>query len=195
MSTVLTRLGALLAERPAATTPRQEGVREAAVAVLLREAPALEVLLIHRAELEGDPWSGHIALPGGRREPADPTLLDTAVREAEEELRAPVGRVGRPLGSLPEITPRSPRLPPIVIAPYVLSVPRDLRLDPDPAEVQAAFWVPLVSLRDESASTEVVLTGPDGERRLPGVRHGRHVVWGLTLGALESLFRVVDLLG
>ena len=39
-----------------------------------------ELLMIKRAEAEGDPWSGHIACPGGRMEPGDRDLAVTAVR-------------------------------------------------------------------------------------------------------------------
>jgi 8-oxo-dGTP pyrophosphatase MutT (NUDIX family) len=192
MTPLLESLRRTLAARTVPTAERRDGIVEAAVALLLRENPALEVLLIHRAELEGDPWSGHIALPGGRREAHDPDLLATALREAEEELGAAVGRHGEPLGALPEIAPSSPRLPPILIAPFVIGVPRGLALDPDPREVQSAFWVPVGALRDSAAATEVLLEDERSTRRFPGVRHGSHTVWGLTLRALRSLFDALD---
>src|SRR5215212_8984002 len=86
----LERLAAALAARPGARAIVREGdppPRHAAVALVLRAAPgggecgALELLLIKRAEYEGDPWSGHVAFPGGRQEPDDASLQDTAVRE------------------------------------------------------------------------------------------------------------------
>ncbi|MCA9764471.1 MAG: NUDIX domain-containing protein, partial [Gemmatimonadetes bacterium] len=58
--------------------------RQAAVALLLVPAPD-RLLLIRRADRLGDPWSGHLALPGGRQEPADASLLETAIRETAEE--------------------------------------------------------------------------------------------------------------
>ena len=67
--------------------------RRAAVALVLRgpgdasgdgaEGP-IELLFVKRAEWEGDPWSGHVAFPGGRHEPQDETLWDTAARETHE---------------------------------------------------------------------------------------------------------------
>lgn len=189
------RLREVLARRVVRPAGRPDGAIEAAVALLVREAPALELLLIHRADLEGDPWSGHIALPGGRREARDRDLLATALREAEEELGAAVRRHGQPLGPLPEIAPFSPWLPPIVIAPFVISVPPSIALDPNPREVQEAFWVPLHRLRCADAETEVVLEDGPVPRRFPGIRHERHTVWGLTLRALHSFFEVVDAAG
>ena len=59
----------------------------AAVALVLREnAGDPEILLIRRAERKGDPWSGHMAFPGGREDARDESLLETALRETREEL-------------------------------------------------------------------------------------------------------------
>lgn len=192
MSPFLERLREALRDTPARAVLRPPGAQEAAVALLVREAPALEVLLIHRSEWAEDPWSGHIALPGGRRERRDPDLLATALREAEEELGVAVARLGEPLGRLHEISPSSARLPPIVIAPFVIAVPPAIDLSPDPREVQDAFWVEVGALRAADAATEVILGEGELRRTLPGIRHGPHTVWGLTLGALRSFFDVVD---
>lgn len=45
-----------------------------------------EVLFIKRAARSGDRWTGHIALPGGKREPSDPDDRAAATRETEEEV-------------------------------------------------------------------------------------------------------------
>ncbi|HMJ14340.1 MAG TPA: CoA pyrophosphatase, partial [Polyangiaceae bacterium] len=81
--------------------------RHAAVAAVLRDAEhGAEALLIRRAAREGDPWSGHMAFPGGQREPHDQDLLDTAVRETHEEigldLREHAALLGR-LETLPAV--------------------------------------------------------------------------------------------
>ena len=57
-----------------------EAYLQAAVAVVLRVAgPDLDLLLIKRAQSERDPWSGHMALPGGRRDPGDDDLRATGI--------------------------------------------------------------------------------------------------------------------
>src|SRR5207245_7755352 len=71
----------------------------ASVAITLAE-PSLKTLMIKRAEREGDPWSGQVAFPGGRRERQDRTLLDTAARETKEEVGIDLQRSAVYLGHL-----------------------------------------------------------------------------------------------
>lgn len=168
-----------LAARPAYAAERRPELREAAVALLLRPREQLEVLLIRRAERERDPWSGHVALPGGRRDAADQDLLDTALRETEEEIGVP-RRLARLLGRLDDLAPRSPRLPPLIIAPWVLAVPPETEAVPDAREVDAAIWVPLDALRSEQAISEILIHAGDDALRFPSLVYREYVVWGLT---------------
>ena len=71
-----------MTEHPAREIEAAEPVRLAAILLVLRarDDGEPELLMIKRAEAEGDPWSGHIACPGGRMEPADRNLEVTAVR-------------------------------------------------------------------------------------------------------------------
>ena len=65
---VIARLERTLRERPGEQLVLSDPLRRAAVALILRDPgdASLEFLLIKRADYEGDPWSGHVALPGGR---------------------------------------------------------------------------------------------------------------------------------
>src|SRR5213596_3679172 len=76
-----------LDKRPGLTIQPQGPTRFAAILLLLRmgEHGDPELLMIKRADAEGDPWSGHIACPGGRMEPGDHDLEQTAIRETWEE--------------------------------------------------------------------------------------------------------------
>jgi 8-oxo-dGTP pyrophosphatase MutT (NUDIX family) len=181
--------------RPAAAVGRSPGAREAAVALLVRPQAGLELLLIRRAELHGDPWSGHVALPGGRRDPTDGSLLDTAVREAEEEVGIPVRRVGSFIGALDEITPSTPLLPPVVIAPFVLAVPSGTPAAPASGEVQGAVWVPVDCLREDSAASEICIDLPGGPGRYPSLVYDDYVVWGLTFRILSQFLELTEGLG
>ena len=187
------RLADALAARTAARHDPADPIRRAAVALLLRlgESDALELLLIKRAEYESDPWSGHVALPGGRQEPGDATLLDTAIRETREEIGVDIAGRGAVLGVLDELGPSTPRLPPLTIVPYVAVVERTLPLTLS-HEVADAFWTPLAQLRDPAASREVDLDLVTGPRRVRSLSYKEHIIWGLTERILRQFFSLLD---
>ncbi len=178
--------------RPIAAIERTADHREAAVAVLIRPRAQLEILLIKRAEREADPWSGQIALPGGRRSAMDADLVATAFRETEEETRVPVRLVGELLGALDAVTPRTPHLPPIVISPFIVSVPVETEATPDRTEVELAMWVPIAALREEGAVSEILIDLQDGSRSFPSLRFGEYVIWGLTHRILTQFIEVAE---
>lgn len=176
--------------RAAAAAERAADMREAAVALVLRPREEVELLLIKRAELRGDPWSGHVALPGGRRSATDEDLLATAARETEEEVGVPLARVATFIGALDEVAPSTPRLPPLIIAPFVFAVPADTAAHPDPREVQAALWVPLSALRDTAALSEIQVVTPSTPLTFPSLVYGDYTIWGLTYRILQQFLSV-----
>ena len=176
----LLELKQVLTARPARGTPRDGIMREAAVSLLIRPRDQLEILLIKRALHDTDPWSGHVALPGGRRDDTDADLLETAVRETAEEVDVRVRPEDCFIGALDELAPRNRRLPPIVIAPFVFGVPADTTASANPGEVDAAIWVPLSALRDEEAASEILIELEGGSRSFPSLIFGEYVIWGLT---------------
>ena len=182
----------ILKLRPAASFSREPHHREAAVTLLLRARENLELLLIKRALIERDPWSGHMALPGGRRSNEDPDLIATAYRETEEEIGVAVRQFGHHLGALDEVAPMTPRLPPIVISPFVVAVPESTMPVVNPAEVEFAVWVPVPALREPGAMDEILIRFEGTSRSLPSRRYGEHVIWGLTLRILEQFFEVLE---
>jgi len=177
-----------LAEHPPVVVEVEESVRRAAILLALRARAdgEPELLMIKRAEHEGDPWSGHIACPGGRMEPDDHDLAVTAVRETLEETGVDVARDGRLLGHLDDLYPRTPTLPPIVIRPYIALVRADVAIVAS-HEVAAAFWVPLSALAERGAWTIGTVTVRGVDRRVQVFQHGEYTVWGLTERALRQL--------
>lgn len=188
----IVRLLHSLAAHPGRVVEAERSVRRAAILLLLRRRGdgEPEVLMIKRADAEGDPWSGHIALPGGRMEPADADLSATAVRETLEETGVDVARDGRVLGSLDDLMPRSPTLAPIVIRPYLALVRADVTLVLS-HEVADAFWVSLSQLRAPAAwgTGDVDVRGTT--RRVTVFQHGGHTVWGLTERVLRQFLSYV----
>jgi 8-oxo-dGTP pyrophosphatase MutT (NUDIX family) len=189
---MVVRLMRSLKERPGRTVQSAPPVRLAAILLALRarEDGEPELLMIKRADAEGDPWSGHIACPGGRMEPGDRDLAVTAVRETWEETGVDVARDGRLLGHLDDVSPRSPTLAPIVIRPYVALVRADVAIVPS-HEVAAAFWVPLSALREQTAWGTGVVHVRGAERTVSVFQHGEYMVWGLTERVLRQFLHYV----
>jgi 8-oxo-dGTP pyrophosphatase MutT (NUDIX family) len=164
--------------------------RPAAVALVLLEGPdGLEILLIRRAERADDPWSGQIALPGGRYEARDKDLEATAIRETREETGVDLSSAER-LGALDDLYPRSPALPPVVVRPFVFAVARRPVLVASD-EVQRAFWLPLARLSEPGVQREFSVTLRSVERVLPAYLVDDEMIWGMTERLLTSF---VDLL-
>jgi 8-oxo-dGTP pyrophosphatase MutT (NUDIX family) len=156
----------------------------AAVAVILAPDPEA-ILLIRRAERTGDPWSGHIALPGGRREPADPDLVATAIRETGEELGIRLDRDDL-AGSLEDVVPRSPLLPPIAVRPHVFILPAQPTLVPND-EVASAHWVTMEYLLRPDTHHPVRLEISGQSRQVHAYQLEDGIVWGMTERILSGL--------
>jgi 8-oxo-dGTP pyrophosphatase MutT (NUDIX family) len=179
----LTRLAERLAHQPAAPSD-DPSLIWAAVTVVITPDPD-SILLIRRADRPGDPWSGHMALPGGRREVADQDLLATAIRETREELGLELSR-RRFIGSLDDVVPRTPVLPPVAVRPFVFVVPDRLPLTLN-HEVAAARWVGLDELQHPERRHLVTLEVAGATREVPAFRLDEGVVWGMTERILANL--------
>ena len=171
------------------------GERQAAVSIVLRVGPRddgdAEVLLIRRADHPQDPWSGHMAFPGGRRDPLDDSLEETAIREASEEVGVDLAAHGRLVARLDDVPAiaRGRRLG-LTIAPFVFSFATPAAYAPlaPNEEVAEAIWVPVGPLaRGEGAGTYAYRI--EGRAiDLPCLRVGDRVVWGLTYMMLQAFF-------
>jgi 8-oxo-dGTP pyrophosphatase MutT (NUDIX family) len=161
------------------------GRTEAAVAIVL--APTadglLDMLLIKRAEMEGDPWSGQIAFPGGRRDAADASLLDTARRETHEELGVELPDHSL-LGVLDDLAPVTSTLPPIIVRPFVFGVPERPEVTLS-SEVSLHIWTSLGGLPRLAGDADVDIRGRS--LRMPAYLIGDHVVWGMTHRIIKHL--------
>jgi len=186
------RVGGVLSKRNPAVYP-DSSIKRAAVAVIFRAGPdgEPELLFIRRAEFAGDPWSGHVAFPGGRHEDEDSSLEETAIRETREETGIDLSHSGRILGALDDIQPQMVSLPALVVRPFVAVVLESPMLTLAD-EVAAAFWVPLASLSvaESWRDTEVV-----AERSVRITRrafhHDSNVIWGITERIVAQLLSLI----
>jgi 8-oxo-dGTP pyrophosphatase MutT (NUDIX family) len=180
------RLADALARRTAAIAERDPPFREAAVAFVL--APFeddAQVLLMRRATHEPDPWSGQVSLPGGRSELTDTSLLETAIRETQEESALDLTGA-RLLGTLDELRPRLPVLPPIIVRPYVFALASLPALVPS-VEVAEFFWMPLRRLFDPARTCRTEVTARTGRLTVDAIDCDGRIVWGMTERILRSM--------
>jgi len=165
----------------------------AAVAMLLRDGSAgPEVLLIRRAEHPSDPWSGHMAFPGGRQAAQDPTLLHTAMRETREEVGLDLSSQAERIGQLDDLQAIARGKPQeTVIRPFVFEVHRQSPIQVDEKEVAEALWTPLLPLYRGEVDTVRPYQWQGTQIDFPAYDVGGRVVWGLTYQMLRSFFRIL----
>ncbi|MBN1610617.1 MAG: CoA pyrophosphatase [Polyangiaceae bacterium] len=162
--------------------------QRAAVAIVLRDpATGAEVLLIERSRRVDDPWSGHVAFPGGRREPTDADDLATALRETREEIGLDLARQARLIGQLDELgAVAEGRAIDMVIVPFVFEL-----AEPSPLctsdEVSDVFWTPLGPLLSGETKMTYCVESNGQVAEHPAFRVQNRVVWGLTQRMLTCL--------
>lgn len=188
---------------PSARLPDAECDRRAAVILLLAPEPGgvvrpvskgglidqpVSALFVLRAVHDGDPWSGHVALPGGRVEDDDANLEETARRETLEETGIELAR-DAVLAPLDEIHPRSVHLPSIGVTPYVGWTEERPEIREN-HEIAGHIWVPLQALRAPESRSTLILPGRPG-RVFPTIEYAGAVIWGLTHAIVEDFLRRV----
>lgn len=166
--------------------------RRAAVALILQLRDGeLGVLMIKRADREGDPWSGQMAFPGGRLEPDDAHSLDAARRETEEEIGLHLGAKEPCIGRLSELNAVNPRFRKgLVISPFVFHLKRSVNFHPN-EEVAEVVWVPLEFLLDTDNRQEMEWKRGAVKLRMPCYFYEGRRIWGLSLRMLDELMDIV----
>lgn len=168
--------------------------RRAAVSVVLKEeSDHTEALFILRAKQEGDPWSGHMAFPGGHQEPQDETLRHTAERETFEEIGLDLSATGRFIGAIDPVraNPRGRDLD-MVVCPFVYEL-HDMNVQFKPNyEVADVLWGSLNDMHAGVSHTMGEFHVAGEMVRYPGYGVGDEIVWGLTFRMLDQFFAVLD---
>ncbi|MEM2000887.1 MAG: CoA pyrophosphatase [Candidatus Caldarchaeum sp.] len=160
----------------------------AAVAIVLRNLETNpEVILVKRAARRDDPWSGQIAFPGGRRKPSDQNLVQTALRELEEETGVG-GDAVEFLGSLPYVSPANS--PNLLVKPFVGLLTGEA-VFVEGSEVQKVFWAPLLGLKP--VVKRVYSKSGRWVSKHLCYAYGDELVWGMTSKLLKQVLTRVGL--
>lgn len=166
--------------------------KRSAVAVILREQEeGLAALMIQRADRPGDPWSGHMAFPGGKAEVSDPNNLHTARRETWEEIGLDTHAHTDVVGRLSDRdTHAVGGRHSMVVTPYLFTIDDVPELDPN-HEVADVVWVPLGFLADKNNRESMKWQRQHISMDLPCYHYNEKRIWGLSLRMLDELVAVV----
>src|SRR5215469_894494 len=169
--------------------PREKlanNARGAAVLVPIFERnDELHLIYIRRADHVSS-HRGQVAFPGGRVDPSDATLLDTALREAQEEVAIDPLTVDV-LGAFPEMSTLTSG---IIVAPFAGVIPATTALSPCFEEVAEIFEVPLGALRDPRYRGHYEWGG--NRSKFPAIQYGGQTIWGLTLRITDNLLAILN---
>jgi len=168
--------------------------KRSAVSIILREtALGIEALMIKRAEFEGDPWSGHMAFPGGRQEDGDLDSLATARRETHEEIGFDTRVFSDYIGRLSDVTARTRSGPQaMVVSPYLFQASSIPELVLDEEEVAEVHWIPLSYIADTRNRQMMDWEVKGKPIVLPCYFFNQQRIWGLSLMMLDELVGVMS---
>jgi len=173
-----------LAERLAPMDGRLHRPAAVLIPVVARPEGAT-VLLTRRSEHLKD-HAGQIAFPGGKMDVADREPMDTALREADEEIGLD-RRFVSPIGYLdPYLSSSGFRIIPVVA---LIDPAHQVRLDP--SEVESIFEVPLGFLMDPARHETHQREWRGAMRRYYAMPYGDYYIWGVTAGILRNLYEKV----
>ena len=183
---VIDRLSAI--EAPAEPVPS----KRAAVAISLRSGVSgPEILMIQRAVREGDPWSGHMGFPGGRKDASDVTDVACAKRETREEISFDLDTHGELVCQLSDVNTgwRADR-PEMLVAPFIFKV------DSTPSfelnhEVDDTLWIPLNFLLDDANRGRHQWDWRGEVLESDAFTYDGRLIWGLSLMMIDELLEII----
>jgi 8-oxo-dGTP pyrophosphatase MutT (NUDIX family) len=167
--------------------PLSGAPRHATVCVLVAEDTSTpHICFIRRAKWDGDPWSEHIAFPGGSRL-GDETALQTVRREVQEEVGVSIAEDAE-LVSLPQLRIRlAGRERLLLLDSFVCHLTGQLPPLQCGPEVASAFWTPVSELWDAQNLDHLVLGDQGDVLVYPAIRLPQGIVFGITLRVLTLL--------
>lgn len=175
--------------------PLIEATSRAAVAMILKpQEHDLHMLFIHRAHHPQDPWSGHMAFPGGRQDPEDLDLSFTIYRETKEEVGIDLNLHSEFLGRMTELQAMARGRPiSMTVAPFIYFAAPHVTPEPDPVEVQDTIWVPLSFMQRQGVERIVSRPTPDGSTmQVPALEYAGKTIWGLTYRMLREFLAIIE---
>ena len=166
--------------------------KRAAVAISVRSGVSgPEILMIQRAVRQGDPWSGHMGFPGGRKDESDASDMACAKRETREEIGFDLDIYGELVCQLSDVNTgwRADR-PEMLVAPFVFKV------DSTPVfelnhEVDDTLWVPLSFLLNDANRSRHQWDWRGEVLESDAFTFDDRLIWGLSLMMIDELLQII----
>lgn len=171
-----------LARKLSKSEPTPGSVRFASVAVILRGVGP-SILLIKRAERDGDPWSGQVAFPGGKMQSGDGSVRETAVRETKEEVGFDLNESASFLGYLGPFRTHTGNMD---VVPSIFTLEKEVAVKLN-GEVSSYRWVDFGVFENSLAGGTHQVVREGATLDMPAVVFEDYVVWGLTYRILQSI--------
>lgn len=188
---VFDRISELLAGRRSDSTADFSDRTHAAVAMILHQAAHdVEILFIQRAAHDLDPWSGHIAFPGGKLEVGEQEC-QAARRETQEEIGFDLEKV-RYLGRLSDIAGTNL---PVRVSCCLFGVDRLCFSPVLNEEVRDLFWVTLTDLRDRERHVQSRVAFDDKCFDVPAIKlpvDDKPLLWGITYRLVMQFLTLLE---
>ena len=185
LETLRKRIETSLGSRPRRIV-EGEGLIPAAVLLLLIDRAGPHVLFTKRTEGVSH-HKGQFSFPGGIVETWDGSRLETALREAQEEIGLPPEAV-EVIGTLDDTETRATSF---VITPFVGLIREPVRYVPDGREIERVLEVPLAALLDPANFREEVEKRDGLAQPLYLYGYGGETIWGATARILKQFLDVV----
>ena len=170
---------------------RKFSVRSA-VAIVITSSPPYQALFIKRAIRKGDPWSGDIAFPGGKKQSEDKSSLETALRELKEE----TGLIPSDTTPIYRLNDRITRVHhknlPMTISPWIFQTEaaEQVKLNHESTDF---MWINLCDFTNPDYQSHLTWKTRFGDFTMPTVDIAEHRIWGLTLSMIRSMINTPEL--
>ncbi len=174
-----------LAPQAAVLTQSDQFARQAAVMVLITDEVSPQIIFTLRAK-HLTYHAGEVCFPGGMWEPQDATLLESALRETHEEIGLPPHLVDV-LGALLERQTRSGT----VVTPFVAYIPADYGFEPNPAELDSLFTIPLEQFMVGLQIRTDIFEHNDQQFHRPAYAYQDYEIWGFTAAVTADLLALL----